>query len=307
MPRCSVVIPAYNVGPFVTEAVSSALSQTFSDIEVIVVNDGSSDETAAVLEPLMERIVYLEQPNRGLAAARNRGMQQASGKFVAFLDADDFWMPRYLQRMVALLESRPDLALVTTDSLVVKDNLITGETFYGRFPRRRRFRLRDQSYWITQYNFVHIMAVSRTETVHRFGGFEESLRACEDWDLWLRMLTSGERAGFVEGPLAYYRIRPEALSTDLARALADQATMLDLALGRPRTAGLPGLAGRAALARARVAALEGKDRAARRLFGQAARDRALPGSTRLGAAAFAATPAAWRRYVRRESARADRT
>ncbi|MGH2811490.1 MAG: glycosyltransferase family 2 protein, partial [Actinomycetota bacterium] len=124
MPRCSVVIPAYNVGPFVTEAVSSALGQTFADIEVIVVNDGSSDETAAVLEPLMERIVYLEQPNRGLAAARNRGMQQASGEFVAFLDADDFWMPGYLQRMVGLLESRPDLALVTTDSLVVKDNLI---------------------------------------------------------------------------------------------------------------------------------------------------------------------------------------
>jgi glycosyltransferase involved in cell wall biosynthesis len=306
MPRCSVVIPAYNVEEFVTEAVSSALGQTFADIEVIVVNDGSSDETAAVLEPLMERIVYLEQPNRGLAAARNRGVQQASGEFVAFLDADDFWMPRYLQRMVGLLESRPDLALVTTDSLIVKDNLITGETFYGRFPRRRRFRHHGQSYWITQYNFVH-MAVSRTETVHRLSGFEESLRACEDWDLWLRMLASGERAGFVEGPLAYYRIRPEALSADLARALADQATMLDLALGRSRAAGLPGLPGRAGLARARLAALEGRDRAARRLFGQAARDRALPGSTRLGAAAFAAAPAAWRRYVRRESARAHRT
>ncbi|MBA2437335.1 MAG: glycosyltransferase family 2 protein, partial [Acidimicrobiia bacterium] len=110
----SVVVPTYNHRDFVLQALESAFAQTFTDIEVIVVNDGSGDDTEALLRPLVQagRIAYLEQENQGQAAARNRGWQAARGKYVAFLDDDDLWPPGKLEWQARVLEEQPQTVLV---------------------------------------------------------------------------------------------------------------------------------------------------------------------------------------------------
>jgi glycosyltransferase involved in cell wall biosynthesis len=99
-PTVSVVICAYNAAPFIAETLDSLFAQTFSDFEVIIVNDGSTDETATVLQPYLSRIIYYEQPNQGPAAARNAALRLARGEFISVLDSDDLWMPNYLEKMV---------------------------------------------------------------------------------------------------------------------------------------------------------------------------------------------------------------
>ena len=110
--RVSVIIPAFNMGAFVGEAIESALTQTFADIEVIVVDDGSVDDTRTVSQRFEPRIRYAWQPNGGVNVARNHGIRLARGTAIAFLDADDVWLPRKLERQMAVLEVRPEVKLV---------------------------------------------------------------------------------------------------------------------------------------------------------------------------------------------------
>ncbi len=118
-PAVSVVIPAYNEAMFVRRAVDSVLNQTLTDLELIAVDDGSVDNTLAVLQSCEPPVRSLTQPNAGPAAARNRGLRTARGEFVAFLDADDWWQPTKLERQVALLRTRPDLGFCSTATRVV--------------------------------------------------------------------------------------------------------------------------------------------------------------------------------------------
>src|SRR4028119_1061372 len=112
-PRVSVIIPVYNCDRYIQEAIESVLNQTYSDYEIIVVDDGSTDNTRSVLEPYFHRIHYIYQENQGASAARNRGLQEARGKFVAFLDADDFFLlPSKLAEQVACFEAQPRLGVV---------------------------------------------------------------------------------------------------------------------------------------------------------------------------------------------------
>src|SRR5437660_1682693 len=113
--RCSVIIPAYNVERYVAEALDSAIGQTYPNVEVVVVDDGSTDGTRRVLESYTDRAVILNQPNRGAAAARNTALAASTGGFLAFLDADDRWAPERVARCIELLERMPADA-VTTDA-----------------------------------------------------------------------------------------------------------------------------------------------------------------------------------------------
>ena len=115
--RVSVLIPVYKGEAFVARAVQSALNQSFPDVEVVIVNDGSPDDSRRVLEPFLSlpNVRYVEKPNGGVASARNAGLRVATGCYVALLDQDDAWLPHKLERQVALLESRPEVALVHAD------------------------------------------------------------------------------------------------------------------------------------------------------------------------------------------------
>jgi glycosyltransferase involved in cell wall biosynthesis len=297
MPRCSIVIPAYNVESFVGQAIESALAQSYRDTEVIVVNDGSTDGTAAAIDPFLGRITCLEQPNRGPSAARNRALRESTGEYVAMLDADDFWLPHRLARMVAYLEDHPEFGFATSDAFLFNDSEPPSETYYGHVKRHAgmRFHADDQLYWILQYNFIYAAAVVRRELFERYGNFDESVRTCEDWDLWIRFITAGERAGLLAEPLANYRVRRGSLSYDRARLYRDALTILERALVSPAVKAVPGLAGSVFFTQGAHALAQGDHKAAKRYFTEAADDPALPLIRRLKARAAATLPrAAWK-------------
>src|SRR3989304_595361 len=111
MPRVSVIIPTYNTAHYIAPAVESVLGQTYQDTEIIVVDDGSTDNTRTVLTPYMDRIQYIVQDNKGRSEARNRGIHQSQGEFIAFLDADDLWLPDKLSQQVAALDEHEQAVL----------------------------------------------------------------------------------------------------------------------------------------------------------------------------------------------------
>lgn len=210
-PRVSVVIPAYERGDVVGRAVDSALGQTLSDIEVVVVDDGSSDDTRSVVEAYEdERVRYLaHETNRGVSAARNTGVAAARGAYVAFLDSDDEWLPRKLDRQLAVLEGRGDEWVgaycdVATAGLSTAGRLATlvsDRFFRSAAPREGGRELAESLLSMQVFMGPGSTLVVERDVVEATGGFDEGLSIYEDWDLVLRVLARGKLA-YVDEPLA---------------------------------------------------------------------------------------------------------
>jgi glycosyltransferase involved in cell wall biosynthesis len=211
---CSVVIPAYQAGRFVARAIESALDQTYAPYEIVVVNDGSTDDTAEVVRGFGDRVRYVEQANGGLPVARNTGIGVARGEFVAFLDADDWWAPARLERCIAELRVCPGIDVVTTDAYLVIDDAPTGDRYYGDFAPVEFPVPGEQLRALLERNFVFVSAVVRRSLLERVGPFDPQFRRAEDYDLWLRVLRAGGAIGLVREPLAYYTLRPDSLSAN---------------------------------------------------------------------------------------------
>lgn len=218
----SVVVPTYNRARIVGQAVESALAQTYPPSEVIVVDDGSNDDTAAALEALGERVQYVRQQNGGPAAARNTGIRRSSGRFVAFLDSDDLWKPDKLRLQMDVFEGDASLGIVSCLSDYV--------TFDGRCvcpPGSDRETIRAGNRGAVRAlllaNTVSggSSAVVRRECLDDLGSFDESLRGVEDWDFWLRAAKKYS-IGFVNEPLTVMRSCGDNLSRP-----ANVAAMLD--------------------------------------------------------------------------------
>lgn len=229
-PSFSIVIATYQAAATVPQAVMSALAQTVAAREVIVVDDGSTDDTNAVLKPWQERIIYRRQPNRGPAAARNAAIRLATGDFIAMLDADDVYEPGRIEALTDLAVKRPDLDILATDAFLEVGGKVTGTFFeYTGFP------VADQTSEILFRCFLFSPAVRRMRMIE-VGGFDESdtLRAAEDWDCWIRLLHSGSVAGARMEPLIRYRIGHESLTGDYVNSLrarlatVERASRLDL-------------------------------------------------------------------------------
>ena len=213
MPLVSVVIPTYKHAGLVPETLASVFAQTLEDVEVIVVNDGSPDDTAAVLRPLAEagRIRYVEQPNAGQAAARNRGIEMATGEFVALLDDDDLWPADKLAWQVALLRSRPEAVLCYGGY----------ETFGTQaVPCWPDFdapdgRVRDA---FLTYNHIRSpgQTLIRAASLREVGGFDATIWGADDWDLYLRLAGRGEFA-FAPRCALRYRAHDANASQDWRR------------------------------------------------------------------------------------------
>jgi glycosyltransferase involved in cell wall biosynthesis len=220
-----VVIPAYNSAEFVVEAVESALRQTLPAHEVIVCDDGSTDDSADVLEPLLGRILLLERQHRGAAAARNEAIRAASGEFVAMLDADDAFEPDRLAALGALASARPHLDILASDAYFQTDARIT-----GRFYEYVEFAAERQDLAILDRCFVAWPAMRR-ERVLAVGGFDESpqIAPSEDWDLFIRLILDGASVGVVERPLLRYRRHPTSMTANRVRALRSRVAVLEKA------------------------------------------------------------------------------
>jgi glycosyltransferase involved in cell wall biosynthesis len=309
-PDFSVVIAAFQAGETVAEAVESALAQTYPAREVIVCDDGSTDETQRMLEQFEDRIVVLRQGNAGEAAAKNAAIRAAHAEYVAILDADDLFLPRRLEALAGLAARDPDLDILTTDAVLEID---------GR-PQRRcytdswRFETDDQRRAILERNFVFGLVAVRRSRLLEIGGFDESIRYAADWDCWLRLILAGSRVGLVPLPLARYRLHPKSLSANRTALLDGRAMVLERAAARRELTPSERRAveSRAAayrqqakLAQVFEALITGAPQA-RSLALDLARASGLACSTRLRAAVAAAVPGACRAVLRYRARRVGR-
>jgi glycosyltransferase involved in cell wall biosynthesis len=225
--RASLIIPTFNHARFLGAAIDSALTQTLGAVDVIVVDDGSTDETPAVLERYAGRVRVLRQPNRGLSAARNAGLAAARGTFVAFLDADDIMAPTKLAAQLAVLERSPAIGWTYCD--VLMQTVATGAT--TRASERFGYAARALDGWLfpelIHGNFIPAIApLVRRTALETAGGFDERLTALEDWDMWLRLSLIAE-ARYTPAVLVTYRVRPGGMSEDRARMDKSRFQVLD--------------------------------------------------------------------------------
>ncbi len=181
-PAVSVIIPTFNRASVLDRAVASVLGQTFTDFELIVVDDGSTDETDRVLARSGARLRVHRQGNQGVSAARNAGIRMARGKWIAFLDSDDCWLPEKLERQIAFFRDHPDAGICQTEEIWIRNGRRVN-------PKRRH---RKPSGWIF-IDALNLCLVSPSAVmidralIDAAGGFDETFPACEDYDLWLRI------------------------------------------------------------------------------------------------------------------------
>lgn len=306
-PTFSVIVAAYNAADVIGEALESVQTQTIAPLEVIVCDDGSTDDLARAVEPYHDAIVLLRQQNGGEAAAKNTAAAAATGDFVAILDADDVYFPNRLEALSALAQARPDLDILTTDGfLSVGDRIIR-----RNYDCSWSFETADQRRAILERNFIFGLAAVRRERLLQHGGFDEAIRWTADWDLWLRLILAGARAGCVPDPLALYRLRETSLTAQRRDLLLGKLATLEKAQGNPNLrSDEPRVLERSlASYRRELALLDLREAVAARKAGT--RRRALrmlrtPGyrfRTRLDAVAMVVAPAISGRILRRRAQR----
>ena len=226
-PRVSIIIPAYNVAQFISETLDSVFAQTFDDYEVIIVNDGSPDtvELERVLTPNLEKICYLKQENRGAGAARNAGLRAARGKYVAFLDADDVWLPNYLEKQVNFIESDGNYDLVYCNALLIGDSPWAGKTYMDRDPSDGPVTL--EALLGERCMVITSGAVARRESIMAVGLFDETLPNSQDFDLWVRLARRpGARINFQRDVLLKHRAHEGSLASDAIKSVEGELKVL---------------------------------------------------------------------------------
>ncbi len=269
-PVLSIVIPAFNVETYIADAISSALAQTFRKIEVIVVDDGSTDGTPGIVAGFSDpRLRVIRQENGGLSSARNTGIAAARGRYVGLLDGDDRWYRRKAERHLAIMEADPGIVVTFCHSAYIDERgaetgrvLTTGPARPGLRDLVLRNVLSNGS-----------TPIVRADGFLRAGVFDTTLRSCEDWEMWVRLLreTSGA-AVLVPELLTAYRINTQSLSFNFAKFL-DNARLASAKM-RAETPGLPdrlfarGLAMCYRIAGSKALKIDDR-KTALRLFGQA--------------------------------------
>lgn len=223
MPRVSVVIPSYNCAAYLPEAVQSVLGQTFRDFEILVVDDGSTDETPELAAAFGRAVRYIRQANRGLSAARNTGIDRSTGQYISVLDADDLVEPDYLELMLAALDAAPDAAAVYCGYRTVDPAnrpLFQVKRPPALPPERLHAALLDGNFIAPPCILV------RRDAYAQAGPFDERLTACEDWDMWLRIAALAPVLP-LDRLLVRYRVRPGSMSGDPERMLRNRLRVLD--------------------------------------------------------------------------------
>ena len=210
--KVSVVIPVYNRERYVRTTIESVLQQSYRHIELIVVDDGSNDGSRAAIESFGDRLRLLEHPgraNKGQSAALNLGLAHATGRYIAFLDSDDVWMPDKLAVQVRYLEQHADVGLVYGNGIAIDEN---GHKLYdiyrsGHHERSDPCRVLLDCYFLLPNN-----ALLRRELMERAGGFDESLRAAQDHDMAIRVAEL-TRLAYIDQPVFCYRRHPDSISS----------------------------------------------------------------------------------------------
>jgi glycosyltransferase involved in cell wall biosynthesis len=235
-PRVSIIIPAYNTASLIASCLDSVFSQTFRDFEAIVVNDGSPDtpELEQALQPYRDKIIYIVQPNRRAAGARNTAIGMARGELLAFLDSDDSWLPDHLASQVQLFDQDPAVDLTYADAFLISE-LPSQQRFMERCPSDG-----DATFEALVSEKCQIpisTVVARKSVIVKAGCFDESLLRCDDYDMWLRTAFVGRKIAYNRNPQArLYQGRPDSLGVSRAKmSEADLRILEKLAQTLPLT------------------------------------------------------------------------
>lgn len=208
MPRVSVIVPTYNRAAYVVRAVESVLAQTVKDFEIIVVDDGSTDNTKDVLGQYQDKIRYIYQENKGPSAARNSGVLNARGEYIAFLDSDDRWLPDMLSAQLREFERDGGVGFVYTSMAIAdENNKLTGETK----PAKPVYDIPD---FFIDEGRIPMTVMAKKELFDKFGLFSSELAVAEDEELWLRFLRH-TKAAYIHEPLAICVRHDKNLSSNM--------------------------------------------------------------------------------------------
>lgn len=203
MVKVSIIIPVYNGEKYVSEAIDSVLNQTYKDFEIIVIDDGSKDNTLNILRMYRDKIKWKSQENRGQASAINEGINIAKGKYIAYLDADDVCLPERFEKQVEYLDEHPNVSLVYSDRYNINEN----EEIQGIFNSRPH-----DNFIILQQNYIsRSVVMHKKECLDKVGLFDESITGSDDWDMWIRISEKFEMS-YINKPLVKYRVHKENIS-----------------------------------------------------------------------------------------------
>lgn len=205
MLKVSVIIPLYNGECFIQEALDSVFQQTFKDYEVIVVDDGSTDRSADIVQSNTHEIKYIYQSNQDVSAARNTGIRESNGEFIAFLDQDDYWFPEKLEKQVSLFDAVESTHLVFCNMLRwYGGEKFRHESWRHRYNKKAMKKGMAKSL-LFKCSFQPSTVMVRRSCFEKEGGFDETLKVCGDWDIWLRLAWRGYEFRYLEEILCYYR------------------------------------------------------------------------------------------------------
>lgn len=209
MVEISVIIPTYNCGRFIAQAIDSVLAQTFQDFEIIVVDDGSNDDTRKIINRYGEKVKYLYQQQTGVSCARNRGINASTGRFIAFLDADDLWLPTKLEKQMELFHSAENIGMVFTENC-----LFDSQGVFKKKTGKRRLMNGNLARNIFLLSGVVTPTVMvKKNILDEIGGFEESLMCAEDDNLWIR-IAALYKVRLIDEPLAKIRDHESRLTKE---------------------------------------------------------------------------------------------
>lgn len=212
-PRVSILTPVYNGERYIAQAIESARAQTFQDFELIIVNDGSTDNSSEVIRPYLTdpRIRYLEQRNGGVAAARNAALRVAKGQYIGFLDQDDLWLPEKLKLQVQYLDDHPDVGLVhANQSYIDSDGRHKRIHFDDGFTKVSGWCFRDQ---FIKNRIAVLTVLARKSVLDRIGPLNETIPGGDDYEMWLR-ISKHFPIGHLDQVLAHYRMHESNVSND---------------------------------------------------------------------------------------------
>ncbi|HBC34103.1 MAG TPA: glycosyl transferase [Marinobacter adhaerens] len=228
MATVSVITPTYNRARFLPAAVASVLSQTFGDFELIIVDDGSEDNTPDVLKPFFadRRVRYVYQENQGQSHARNLALKQATGDFIAFLDSDDVWAPDKLEKQLAVFRANSEVDIVHGDEAIINEqgSVVSLQNMRRYSGRITRYLLADNSVSITT-------ALVRRRCFDEMGGFDTSVGVADDYELWLRF-SARYCYQYEPGIVASYRVMADQISSDKRRRYAANERIIQQFLAR---------------------------------------------------------------------------
>ena len=230
MPRVSIIIPTYNCARYIGRALDSVCAQTYKDYEILVVDDGSTDDTKDVVMQYGRKVTYLYQQNRGVSAARNHAILKANGELLAYLDADDMWYPEKLERQVAFLDVHQECGMVHSEMSVINEQ---DEILHLRFYEETK-RSVPQGYCVqqllTRCHIQILTVVERRDTFDHVGGFDERLPIAQDYLHWIMIAAEGQALGYLAEPLGKYRWRTGSLIGNHPRLLEDYLRICDILL-----------------------------------------------------------------------------